>query len=78
MYSDRDMYESESHYVCIYCNKEGIKSRRSDLDGEIVQSNLQTITQLKKGKSLLEKMINSNPNEKEIEKFAEIIVEFVF
>lgn len=78
LYTDRDPNESDAHYACIYCGTRGIKSRRESLDGEIARTTYKPHEKIEKGKELLLKMINSNPTDKEIKKFAQTIVDLAF
>jgi hypothetical protein len=76
--SDRDGHESESYYACIYCRKEGTKSRRSSLDGEIARTTHKPGEKLETGKRILAKLITTNPTDKEIKEFANTIIDLAF
>lgn len=78
LYSDRDIHESESHYACVYCRKRNEKSRRTSLDGEIARTTYQPGEKLEEGNRVLAKIITTNPTDKEIKEFADIIVELAF
>ena len=75
LYTDRDMYESESYYGCIYCGTQEEDSARGQLMGKVVRSTFMPQKKLQLGKGLLMKLISTNPSKEEIKALADVIVE---
>lgn len=75
LYTDRDMYESESFYKCLYCGERKEDSKRSQLMGKFVKCNVyQPHEKFEEGKKLLMELIKKNSKE-EIKKLARLIVD---